>query len=443
MFDNHLQRTVSWVPGWMSPFEGSVSLLMKFAWVNSYDNGRTLETVFIGCRERRTSPLLGYRSLLHLDWARKAKWTPNFMGERLLLESYISNRWWRALASDSRLRYCATCADSGYQSSLFQLEALCRCPIHGDFLLDVCRHCGSLTRAYACGNTSFFNGLICSGCNRPYGSNVSPTGWLRAEQHHLIYRRMRPIVAWLEKLQISLNSNAVEDESVETWLTKDEQTRRRLTIFAMLDAAHPFTGDREIFLPQKALHLTPSNSRQTPSKQPNRRILQAASTEFHTLSDLNLHVTDSADRQSNVRRVLGKSGDVRHLYGFYKAVRRHILKTINHRRRLRHQRPLRIADTSQLSANCLDDYAVEAAHVLATWRNRFEELSYRGTYPYIQLRSDIITWCLEHNPDDASWAGYVIAGLCESLTTNRRLCMPGKDAVLRHVTLGRIIDLLG
>jgi hypothetical protein len=47
-------------------------------------------------------------------------------------------------ASDASqcLRFCPCCVSAAYHSRLFQLERHARCPIHGEVLRDVCRHCG-------------------------------------------------------------------------------------------------------------------------------------------------------------------------------------------------------------------------------------------------------------------------------------------------------------
>lgn len=73
-----------------------------------------------------------------------------------------------SIASDERLRFCPTCLEEGFQSSIFQIDAFSNCPIHGDALKNTCPRCGAPTPRYAVEPQAFKTPMHCAICNRPF-----------------------------------------------------------------------------------------------------------------------------------------------------------------------------------------------------------------------------------------------------------------------------------
>ena len=116
---------------WLQPYESMVGMLWKFAHMNrlpgllvaSQLSGQLIDPyegiVPADIDVKRVARLLGIPR--------------HIVGESLCHAENDTSKF---------LRFCPCCVSSAYHSRLFQLERLARCPIHGEALRDVCRHCG-------------------------------------------------------------------------------------------------------------------------------------------------------------------------------------------------------------------------------------------------------------------------------------------------------------
>ncbi len=321
MFDRNIQRTVSWVSGWTGPYEGGVSLLMKFAWINSYDNYQTLDAVFLGKRANHALWYSGHKSLTNLQWARRTNWKPNFVGLHLITDRFDKNRWWDTLVSDEHMKVCPSCAIVGFQTPLFQIEAMSQCPIHGDKLLDRCYECNAPTRSYGCLSVPFSQALCCDGCGAPYGRDMSPTYWRAMHHHRHAHQRLSPIVHWLRQVHLTIDKSHTWDDSFQSWPVTTAISDKRIAAFTMLQKAVPYQGDRSVFFNGGALHLVNSYRRKT------HRLREVEVQERQQLASFlqSRQATSEGPPSNN-----GKERGIQR-YRIYKAIRRRILRLVRDR----------------------------------------------------------------------------------------------------------------
>jgi hypothetical protein len=111
------------------------------------------------------------RSLLHSPWLKEVE-ANSLIGKEITAFSMdgLCGNWASRIASDEHLRFCSSCLRVGFQSSLFQIDALTRCPIHNDPLLEHCPHCQQPTPRYALTAEGFDAPLHCARCGLPYAA---------------------------------------------------------------------------------------------------------------------------------------------------------------------------------------------------------------------------------------------------------------------------------
>lgn len=151
---------LNWLNSWASPLEGPLTLLTKFAIANPI---RSADLVKIlsesGVDARKGNSLLGLGS-------KSEDFHPFVRALRAGALDIVlgSGEPLFALAGYEQFRYCPTCLDDGYQSSLCQIAWLRRCPQHGDALIAHCRQCGCKTPRYMAAKDLRL-ALRCTGCS--------------------------------------------------------------------------------------------------------------------------------------------------------------------------------------------------------------------------------------------------------------------------------------
>lgn len=180
MVNAHLDRLTQvdgWftAPRWYSTGEGPYTALAKICIANAMTARELCAALGSSLIEAQAFPVHG-RSLLDMRWARGEKMRSGaLLGDiRVRCLAQATDRWWRALASDRRLRFCPSCIACGFQSMLCQLDALTHCPVHGDTIVDACPACGAETPRYAITKEGFERPMICPHCETPYAPCWAP-----------------------------------------------------------------------------------------------------------------------------------------------------------------------------------------------------------------------------------------------------------------------------
>ena len=154
---------------WTSPLEGAYTRVAKLAILNALDAPALLKIVF---NRRPASASYGpvhTHSFLSGEWVDRSESRPQAQWVRGGFLDHLCGRWATRIAGDQRLRLCCRCADMGFQSSLFQIDALTNCPIHNTPLIDCCPHCSEPTPRYALTVVGFDTPMQCVRCSRGYG----------------------------------------------------------------------------------------------------------------------------------------------------------------------------------------------------------------------------------------------------------------------------------
>jgi hypothetical protein len=167
------QAGLTWSSGWAGPLEGPFTLLAKLRTINRVPARTVSRLIFGKGASDSPSSLSHSRSYLTNRWINSgiSSWDGDF---RIKVASgtldNVLGDWAKAIASDAHLRYCPTCLTQGYQSALCQIDALERCPAHGDALVTECGECGAPTPRYALETAG--NPMHCSVCQQ-----VLAEGW--------------------------------------------------------------------------------------------------------------------------------------------------------------------------------------------------------------------------------------------------------------------------
>ncbi|MDG0854782.1 hypothetical protein [Roseateles puraquae] len=217
----------------MHPLEGAYTRTAKIALVNALDS-RALGELLYGSRLLPNSfgPVHG-RSFLYGAWA--ASRAQGGTGQSALpgFLSSLCGGWATVIASDARLRFCQSCADVGYQSALFQIDALSRCPLHGERLRDTCPHCDAPTPRYALTVEGFQSPMQCTACGGGYASAWDGTACFERWGGPL---DVRPLQRLARRLQ-AWESLAVQWPTVSSWIdtpSPDAAGRQRVHVFQAL-----------------------------------------------------------------------------------------------------------------------------------------------------------------------------------------------------------------
>lgn len=376
---------IAWVPEWAGPHEGGMTLAMKYAWANALDGVRASKSICGKSLVQHYSPRLHGRSFLVPGWARVVEMGAQPTIGELIGRRDMSRYTGRAgqwLAADTYFRYCPECIQHGYQSILYQIDALKYCPIHGAELLSTCRQCGAPTARYALTAEAMANVFCCPACGSTYGRCFNPGDWKCTALHAHAGQALLPLVRFLI-LAGRTNIDWVHwDEWFGRWLGEPDQRERRIATCAVLRRLVPHHLYDGIFA------------------APLRPISVSSGCGFS--SPPTSAVAEPADQ--HIRRQI------------YKAIRRHLVKDLP-----RHvDRRLLLAPKSE-EINLRDGMLGMSLNkcpylqALWLWRARFEQLEALVCldplqHPTLSLREVALNWPWEGAADEAGWAHYVLAG---------------------------------
>ncbi|MES2251124.1 MAG: hypothetical protein V4645_27875 [Pseudomonadota bacterium] len=183
--------SATWGRNWIGPYEGAFTLAQKYGWANASSLSQ-LGRVF-GISSVSYKKGTRYNTLL-ADIAAPSALKPYFL-------SSWAGQWTHLLASDEHFRYCPECIKLGYQSYLFQLRELARCPIHGCDLLDVCTKCGGRTCEYAMTYRAFDTPMQCYHCGTPWSGSLEISKWSETWRLFGEYRSLERLHEWLKGLK--------------------------------------------------------------------------------------------------------------------------------------------------------------------------------------------------------------------------------------------------
>lgn len=148
-------------PRWLGPYESIVSMLWKFASMNGLE----------GCRlvsQLSTKPLDPYEGLAastcSVDVRRVAAMLHAPM--KVVRASLGTSSGRRVL--NPWLRHCPRCMGLKYHGVVHQFLGAMQCPVHGDWLEEVCRGCGQVT-PYRLNALLLDSPYCCARCRRPFG----------------------------------------------------------------------------------------------------------------------------------------------------------------------------------------------------------------------------------------------------------------------------------
>ena len=148
-------------PRWLGPYESIVSMLWKFASMNGLAGSRVVSQL-------NTAPLDPYEgvpaSLPSVDVRRVAAMLHVPM--KVVRGALGATSGRRTL--NPRLRHCARCMAYKYHGMVHQFLGAMHCPVHGDWLEEVCRACGQAT-AYRLNALLLDAPYCCPHCRRPFG----------------------------------------------------------------------------------------------------------------------------------------------------------------------------------------------------------------------------------------------------------------------------------
>jgi hypothetical protein len=370
--------------------EGAFTRVAKIALVNALDARALCDLLFGRKLPHFSFALVHGRSFLSGTWA-----APKVRGitGRSVLPGFLTSLcsgWATAIADDSRLRLCRSCADVGYQSALFQIDALSACPIHGEPLLEVCSHCNAPTPRYALSQEAFLSPMQCTECGAGYGRAWNGTAdfakWTGPGD-------LAPLKRLGHRLR-SLQSLRLEWPTASTWIDDPSGVpamRRRIHVFQTLMAlsgAEPATDS--VVTTRTCACLPAIALRQPPREEPRIAI--------------------------------------------YKAIRRHIIKRLGfgwlrkgfrfHDLFYRHRVNEAVVP---IRARCIPEL-----HAIVMWTTRCEDLdSYlmtrwrpgvrvAGSAWLLRLRTSMLRWPTEIQVPDGAWGHFIWNCFLEDLWTARR-----------------------
>jgi hypothetical protein len=227
-----------WSDGWVFAYEGPFTRLTKLAVVNQMSS-RAINRALFGCDNAQwSSGRVHGRSLLDTHWMAlrtRPRVSPPSAGSIQASSLYAHcGRLCKAIASDARFRYCPTCLEHGFQSSLFQIDGLTVCPIHSDKLTDKCPTCDAPCPRYAIEKGAFKEPMRCSFCGAFYSGAWTMDGIVTAWSRVKRCDHLDVVEYWLQQVA----SQAVP--SVGDYALSDLSERdQRLTIFDILRRAAP------------------------------------------------------------------------------------------------------------------------------------------------------------------------------------------------------------
>jgi len=163
-----LRDGVTWRATWHRQAEGGYTLAGKLLIANRIDPGELFGIAITG--KSLFPGATNWRSFNTTAWLPEGGAVLQWFRDKLhhaALETTVGKAVLRLCAAE-RLRYCPECFSFGYQSSVCQIEALDKCPIHGCELRNRCQVCGGSTPSYAL-TPRFNEPFSCEFCGSCFG----------------------------------------------------------------------------------------------------------------------------------------------------------------------------------------------------------------------------------------------------------------------------------
>jgi hypothetical protein len=374
---------IAWNPSWIGPHEGGLTLAMKFAWANALDGRAASRAISGKSLLQNYSPKLHGRSFLIPDWAHVA-----IMGRQPTIGALIAKRnlgryagrLAQLIGADHTFRYCSVCIKFGYQSLLFQLDAMKLCPMHRTPLLTVCTHCSAITPRFALTAEGLDVPFCCPACGQPYGDRFDPTLWSCRSLHEEVTHACKPILRFLWQAKQSNVEWFRWDDWLGPWLGLADQRRKRIATFDVLRRIVPNDLDETLF-EAPAEPFMAAKSRALVMDPRQETLDQNGGEEYSTI---------------------------------YKSIRRYILKRLP--KRVDRRLLLRPYLTEIDSPNDVLRLSLGQCPYVQTvwlWRLRMEQdvislhVWHRTT---LLLKDEVCNWPWKGAGDQSLWAYYVLAG---------------------------------
>lgn len=377
---------IAWVAEWAGPFEGGLTLAMKYAWANSL-NGAAASKAICGKTLVQNHALRRHgRSFLIPGWSRSALLDQQPSIGALIARrdmNRYAGRWSEQLASDEHFRYCPDCIRLGYQSILFQVDALISCPFHRSKLLSECHSCGASSPRFALKKEVMATPFCCPACGAAYGEKFNPHDWKCTDLHTKVLGPLLPLVRFLLRVKRIKLEWSNWQEWFGPWLGAVEEREKRIATFMVLRRMVPTPGlDESMFA-----HLT-------------RSISISGGREFVAVVS---ESTNSGSKHRSHRQI-------------YKSIRRHLFKVLpRHVDRWRLLNPN--SDQIELRNDILWLSLKKCPYLQAVWlwRIRYEHaetvvVGHPLQNRELSLRDAARNWPWQGAGDDSVWAHYVLVG---------------------------------
>jgi hypothetical protein len=222
-----------WRPVWFNRFESLWSLLRKFAYFNAATTKNLQDHLSAGAPVRyvwASAKRLDLRCYGGFDATRIAallRIDRELLDESTILPFLAADE--REVFASNRLRFCASCLDEGFHSSIHQILLITECPQHGEKLQEHCKQCGGAIDYVSC-TAAIDCALGCNQClPRVTRSDGNRRLRLRSSERE---EQFREAAQWLRR-----RLAARADEYGPQWLAaKKSPAGRRLRISRV--AAH-------------------------------------------------------------------------------------------------------------------------------------------------------------------------------------------------------------
>lgn len=171
---------LTWHPQWVSREESAYAIASKLSAANPMRPSTLRKLVLDACAlsgsvRRPALPATFLSNHWMIRGASRCSLASDLYASTL---NHRVGNWAFKMAGDRHLRYCPVCLDSGFHAAVCQMEALITCPVHGQPLTTLCRHCGAKTPAFSW-DEGFESPVSCRACRMPLSAAWSPDNAMR------------------------------------------------------------------------------------------------------------------------------------------------------------------------------------------------------------------------------------------------------------------------
>lgn len=389
-----------WRDVWVSSFEGPLTRLWKLLVLNAFSPADVSRILFGRSLLGGAAAKIHGRSLLVTQWMAPNGDLSNALADSIRRAGLgtFSRRWVTAIASDHHIRFCNRCLSHGYQSIFCQIDALQRCPVHGDPIVDCCMRCGTPTPRYALTTEAMAMPFCCPRCGgglsvpTPAAASLSCYERSGRQFSEMDVSRYGIIADWLREL----DKAEVYWPSEKEWRPGSDgeppDKARRTAVFSVLSHMVPLMlGANEITTPPVRVATVLRDKGSLPVAAPlNRKRENAERAAIY-----------SAIRQS-VTRVLRKS----------------------HRRCLEQAQAILHVEWSN-DILWPSDSVCPLAFGFELWRHHFEEqrqFAKRRRTDKLRLRERVLVWPGDRPISSAMWGEFVLMSLLANLQVAIEWC---------------------